>query len=72
MSFFNKIYNKNKPQKKKEVVKISVNIPVELVEYIEEIKDLEFCNTTDVIIDALVEHIKRFKKKKSRLDNKPT
>ena len=39
---------------KKKVQKVSFNCPDEILEKLEEIKDVEFCNTTDVIIDALV------------------
>lgn len=54
--------------KKKKVQKVSFNCPDEILEKLEEIKDVEFCNTTDVIIDALVCYIKRFDKKMARLD----
>lgn len=56
-------------KRKKESVKISFNCPIEIVEKLEEIKDVEWSSATEIIVKALREHIKKFDKKMSRLDN---
>lgn len=55
-------------RKVRDFIKVSFNCDKKLYDKLEYIKDVYFCNTTDIINQALREYIERFEKKKSRLD----
>lgn len=50
-------------RKVRDFIKISFNCDKKLYDDLEEIKDVYFCNTTDIINQALREYIERFFKK---------
>lgn len=54
-------------KKRKDFIKMSFNCDIKIYERVEDIKEFYFCNTTDVINEALREYIKKFDKKMEKL-----